>query len=160
MQALAASGSARPAAADRPAAAAASGLHDATIRYRLRALERDRYDEGAHLGLVSALLAAARHGEARRAYHDYVARMEEIGVEPAPLATAEPRRAPGGGLRSTSRVYPPTSLGRAVSLPLLVGPQHDLDVIGQGRLKLAEAAACLARLHLRVVSQRAGEDDE
>ncbi len=67
---------------------------------------------------------------------------------------------PGGGLRSTSRVYPPTSLGRAVSLPLLVGPQHDLDVIGQGRLKLAEAAACLARLHLRVVSQRAGEDDE
>ncbi len=71
-----------------------SGRHDATIRYRLRALERDRHDEGSHLGLVSALLAAGHHGEARRAYRDYVARMEEIGVEPAPFPAAEPQRRP------------------------------------------------------------------
>jgi ATP/maltotriose-dependent transcriptional regulator MalT/DNA-binding SARP family transcriptional activator len=52
-------------------------------RYLLRLLERDPYDEGAHLALVSALSAARSHGEARRAYRSYVARMEEIDVEPA-----------------------------------------------------------------------------
>lgn len=72
--------------------AEASGLQDATIRYRLRALERDSYDEGAHLGLVSALLAADRHGEARRAYRECVARMEEVGVEAEPYSAREPTR--------------------------------------------------------------------
>ncbi len=66
----------------------AAGRHDAAIRYRLRVLERDRWDESAHVGLVAALVSAGRHGEARRAYRDYVTRMEEIGVEPAPFTSA------------------------------------------------------------------------
>jgi DNA-binding SARP family transcriptional activator len=64
----------------------AAGHYDAAIRYRLRALERDRWDESAHLGLMTALAAAGRHGEARRAYRDYARRMREIGVDPAPFA--------------------------------------------------------------------------
>jgi ATP/maltotriose-dependent transcriptional regulator MalT/DNA-binding SARP family transcriptional activator len=54
-------------------------------RYLLRVLGRDRYDERAHLALVSALLRARAHGDARRAYRAYMTRMEEIGVEPAPF---------------------------------------------------------------------------
>ena len=66
--------------------------HDGAIRYRLRVLERDAFEEDAHLALVAALEAAGHHGEARRAYRRYVSRMEEIGVEPAPLS---PRVATG-----------------------------------------------------------------
>jgi ATP/maltotriose-dependent transcriptional regulator MalT/DNA-binding SARP family transcriptional activator len=68
--------------------AAAANDHQGAIRYRLRVLERDRYDEGAHLGLISALTAGGRHGEARRVYRSYAARMDEIGVEPAPFPAA------------------------------------------------------------------------
>jgi DNA-binding SARP family transcriptional activator len=46
----------------------------------LRILERDPFDEAAHLELVSMLIQAARLGEARRAYRTYVARMRELGV--------------------------------------------------------------------------------
>jgi DNA-binding SARP family transcriptional activator len=67
--------------------AAAAGDHETAGRYCLRILERDPYDERAHLALVSARLAARAHGEARRAYGAYVRRMEEIGVEPAPFPT-------------------------------------------------------------------------
>lgn len=59
-----------------------------SVRYRLRILERDAYDEEVHIGLVAALAAAGRHGEARRAYRRYVAAMQELGVEPAPLPSA------------------------------------------------------------------------
>jgi len=45
----------------------------------------ERYDEAAHLGLIEALTAAGRHGEARRAYGEYAAAMREIDVEPAHL---------------------------------------------------------------------------
>jgi DNA-binding SARP family transcriptional activator len=65
-------------------AAARWGGHDSAVRYNLRILERDPFDEEAHLGLVSTLVSAGRHGEARRAYRTYVARMEELDVEPAP----------------------------------------------------------------------------
>jgi len=64
---------------------AASGDHDTSARYFLRILERDPYDEGAHLGLVSALIEAGRHGEARRRYRTYVSKMGEIDVEAAPF---------------------------------------------------------------------------
>ena len=37
-------------------------------RYFLRIIDRDPYDEPAHLGLVAALQAQRAHGEARRAY--------------------------------------------------------------------------------------------
>lgn len=66
-------------------AAADAGTYDAAVRYLLRVLERDGYDEEAHLGLVTVLAAASRHGEARRRYRLYVGRMEEIGIEPAPF---------------------------------------------------------------------------
>ena len=65
--------------------AAARGDADATTRFYLRVLERDPYDEPAHLGLVSALESAGRHGEARRCFRAYCARMDEIGVESAPF---------------------------------------------------------------------------
>ncbi|TDC35079.1 tetratricopeptide repeat protein [Kribbella albertanoniae] len=56
---------------------------DATAGYLLRILQRDQYDERAHLGLVSAFQASGAHGEARRAYRTYVQRMGELEVEPA-----------------------------------------------------------------------------
>jgi DNA-binding SARP family transcriptional activator len=61
------------------------------VRYRLRILELDPYDEDAHLGLVSALVAAGRHGDARRQHRFYATRMEEIGVEAVPFPTARER---------------------------------------------------------------------
>jgi DNA-binding SARP family transcriptional activator len=76
--------------------AAARGDVDATTRYSLRVLERDPYDEPAHLGLVAILDAAGRHGEARRRFRTYCARMDEIGVESAPFPAA-PRRPPPTG---------------------------------------------------------------
>ena len=58
--------------------------HEAAIKYLLRVLEKDAYDEGAHLGLVEAMAAAGRHGEARRLYRQYGAKMDEIDIEAAP----------------------------------------------------------------------------
>jgi DNA-binding SARP family transcriptional activator len=69
--------------------AAQAGKHDDAIRYRLRIVERDPYDEDSQLGLVRAFIGAGRHGEARRAYRSYAGRMEQIGVEPAPLPAAD-----------------------------------------------------------------------
>jgi len=71
------------------AAAIACGDGAAAIRYALRLLEQDRYDEPAHLDLVRALLAAGRHGEARRRYQCYVELIREIGVEPAAFPRTE-----------------------------------------------------------------------
>ena len=69
-------------------AAAAAGNHDLAVRYHLRLLERDAYDEEAHLGLVATLAAAGRHGEARRRYRIYGQKMDELGVEPTPFPSA------------------------------------------------------------------------
>ena len=68
--------------------AAESGDHDAAARYYLRLLERDQFDEDAHLGLVSTLNDAGRYGESRRNYRSYVTRMDELGVEAAPFPGA------------------------------------------------------------------------
>ncbi len=65
------------------AVATAEGAHDVAARYLLRLLERDPYDEPSHLALVTALVAAGRHGDARRRYLLYGVRMRELGVEPA-----------------------------------------------------------------------------
>jgi DNA-binding SARP family transcriptional activator len=61
------------------------GDHDGAARYLLRLLERDPHDEGAHVRLVSTLVAARRHGEARRRYRIYAERMQELELEPAPF---------------------------------------------------------------------------
>jgi DNA-binding SARP family transcriptional activator len=62
--------------------------HDAATRYWLRVLERDPYDERAHLGVTRALIDAGRHGEARRTYRRYASRMAELGIESSPFPTA------------------------------------------------------------------------
>jgi DNA-binding SARP family transcriptional activator len=58
---------------------------DGATRHWLRILERDAFDEGAHLELVKLLDRAGRRGEARRRYGLYAARMAEIDVEAAPF---------------------------------------------------------------------------
>jgi DNA-binding SARP family transcriptional activator/tetratricopeptide (TPR) repeat protein len=63
---------------------------DAVVRYTLRLLEQDCYDEDAHLNLVGTLLGAGHLGQARRHYKNYVRRMKEIGVRPRPLQEIAP----------------------------------------------------------------------
>jgi DNA-binding SARP family transcriptional activator len=65
--------------------AAARGDIDSAIRLWLRVLEKDPFDESAHLELVGMLIRSGRHGEARRRFGLYVDRMAEIGVEAAPF---------------------------------------------------------------------------
>jgi DNA-binding SARP family transcriptional activator len=67
-----------------------AGDHDGAVRFLLRVLERDAYDEEAHLALAAAYSEAGRHGEARRAFRAYRMRMDEIGVEPASFPVAAP----------------------------------------------------------------------
>jgi DNA-binding SARP family transcriptional activator len=69
----------------RAMAARAGARQDAdnAVRLYLRILDHDPYDEDAHLGLVDVLAAAGRHGEARRRYGVYTARMEELDLEAA-----------------------------------------------------------------------------
>ena len=70
------------------AQAAARAEPDTVVRYLLRVLEVDRFDEDANLGLVNALSAAGRYGEAHRHYLNYRRAMDELGVEPAPFPPA------------------------------------------------------------------------
>ncbi|MGI5150275.1 BTAD domain-containing putative transcriptional regulator [Plantactinospora sp. CA-294935] len=67
-----------------------TGRPEAAVGWYLRLTSEDGYDESAHLGLVTALSAAGRHGEAARRYQDYLDRMREIEVQPTafPAATA------------------------------------------------------------------------
>jgi len=76
--------------------AAQAGEHDRAVRYHLRVLEHDGYDEEAHLGLARVLSEAGRHGEARRRYRLYTERMGEIGVEAAPFPGGRRTAAPAG----------------------------------------------------------------
>jgi DNA-binding SARP family transcriptional activator len=69
--------------------AAAARDHDAAVRYYLRILEKDAFDERAHLGLVATLHREGRHGEARRQYRTYAARMVELEVPAAPFPGPE-----------------------------------------------------------------------
>nr|SBO91173.1 Transcriptional regulator [Nonomuraea gerenzanensis] len=75
------------AAARLALARAAEHRYDEAARYWLRLLERDRYDERAHLGLVRVLDLAGRRGDARRRYRLYAELMRELEVEPAPYPT-------------------------------------------------------------------------
>ena len=68
----------------------------------LRLLQRDPYDEAAHLALVRVLDRAGHRGEARRAYRTYSARMDELDVEPPPIrpdADGPSASVPGQGTR-------------------------------------------------------------
>lgn len=53
---------------------------DLAIRSLLRVLDRDGYDEPAHLNLCVALVRAGRHGEARRRHRLYEDRMVELDL--------------------------------------------------------------------------------
>ena len=68
-----------------------AGEHEAAAGYLWRLIERDPWDEAAHLELVRVLAASGRQGEARRAYRRYVSRMSELGVESAPFPVPEQR---------------------------------------------------------------------
>jgi ATP/maltotriose-dependent transcriptional regulator MalT/DNA-binding SARP family transcriptional activator len=59
-----------------------SGDSDGAARRYLRILERDPFNEPAHLSLVRAMVHSGRHGAARRLYGIYVSRMGELDVEP------------------------------------------------------------------------------
>lgn len=58
---------------------------DHAIQLLLRVLDRDGYDEPAHLNLTMALLRAGRHGEARRRYRLYRDRMAELELPAVPF---------------------------------------------------------------------------
>ncbi|HKD97302.1 MAG TPA: BTAD domain-containing putative transcriptional regulator, partial [Micromonosporaceae bacterium] len=55
-----------------------SGDHDESIRLYLRLIDKDGWDEAAHLGLIEALTRAGRHGEARHRRQLYATRMAEL----------------------------------------------------------------------------------
>ena len=71
-----------------------------TIRYRLRIVERDPVRRGVTPWAGPRLRGRRRHGEARRAFRTYAARMEQIGVEPAPLPASAGVPAPLFGAAS------------------------------------------------------------
>ncbi len=72
-----------------------AGDTDAVVRYTLRLLEQDPYDDQAHLSLVTVLLETGRFGQAHRHYQIYVRRMAEIDIQPSPLPAITPPRATG-----------------------------------------------------------------
>jgi len=63
-----------------------AGATDDAVRYTLRVLEQDRYDEEAYRTLIGVLFQAGRRGEAQRHYQNYVRRMAEIDVRPSPFS--------------------------------------------------------------------------
>jgi DNA-binding SARP family transcriptional activator len=66
--------------------ATGTGDADSAVRYLLRILGRDPYDEDAHLRLVGILVRQRRYGEARRRHRLYVARMAELVLAAAPAS--------------------------------------------------------------------------
>lgn len=75
------------------ASAAAAGDSSSTVEFCLRVLEADPYDDAGHRMLVAALAAAGRHGDARRSYDRFVARLAELGL-PAPAYSEVTRLVP------------------------------------------------------------------
>ena len=76
------------------AAAMADGRTDDAIEHATAMLELDAYDERAHELLVTALHAAGRHGELRKAVAHYEATMQELGLTPRDLTFELPPPAP------------------------------------------------------------------
>lgn len=59
--------------------------HEAASRRYLRLIEHDPFDEAAHLGAITSLVALGTYGQAHRLHSAYTARMNELGVDPAPF---------------------------------------------------------------------------
>jgi len=68
--------------------AESEGDHERAARRYLRMLERDSYNEPAHLGVIRSMQRLGRHGTARRLYGIYVSRMSDLEVEPEPFPEA------------------------------------------------------------------------
>lgn len=62
-----------------------AGDHDGAVRYTLRLIDVDPYDEAAHLDLVETLLESQRPGEARRRYRLYSQQMAELDLPTQPF---------------------------------------------------------------------------
>ncbi len=62
-----------------------AGETESAVGWLMAVIAEDPYDEPTHLDLVRMLAAGRRHGEARRAYRAYTARMAELEVAPAPF---------------------------------------------------------------------------
>ena len=62
-----------------------AGETEQAVGWLMAVLDDDPYDEPSHHDLIGVLAGARRHGEARRAYRSYTARMAELEVEPAPF---------------------------------------------------------------------------
>lgn len=60
---------------------------DHALRLLLRVLDRDGYDEPAHLEVCRTLLRAGRHGEARRRHRLYEERMAELDLPAVAFAS-------------------------------------------------------------------------
>lgn len=60
---------------------------EAAARYSRRILERDPYDESAHLSLIGALRSLGREVEARRCWSTYAQRLDELGLEALPFGS-------------------------------------------------------------------------
>jgi ATP/maltotriose-dependent transcriptional regulator MalT/DNA-binding SARP family transcriptional activator len=58
---------------------------DHALRLLLRVLDRDGYDEPAHLEVCRTLLAVGRHGEARRRHRIYTERMADLDLPAVPM---------------------------------------------------------------------------
>jgi DNA-binding SARP family transcriptional activator len=69
-----------------------TGDIDEAVRYLVRLLGRDPFDEQAHLDLVNMQFDAGHLGDARRQYDIYVQRMKEIDVHPQPLPQERRRK--------------------------------------------------------------------
>lgn len=67
------------------------GDEDLAVLCYLRVLERDPYDEEAHLRLTAVLTASGHHGQAQASYRCYTRRMAELGIEPAPFPDSRHR---------------------------------------------------------------------
>lgn len=65
-----------------------AGATDRALVQWLGIVDRDPYDEAAHLAIVRLLSGQRRHGEARRAYRRYAGRMAELDIEAATLTEA------------------------------------------------------------------------
>ncbi len=63
----------------------ARGERTRAIPWLVGLIADDPHDEPAHHELITALHLARRHGEVRRAYRAYAARMQEIGAPVTPL---------------------------------------------------------------------------
>jgi DNA-binding SARP family transcriptional activator/tetratricopeptide (TPR) repeat protein len=70
---------------------------DHALRLLLRVLDRDGYDEPAHLEVCHTLLRAGRHGEARRRHRIYAERMAELDLPAIPFHELSRRLHPGPG---------------------------------------------------------------